>query len=343
MTRAPLARITSRCLARLGAHLCTTVVGLLAWGFVPTAAAQDAGAQAPPALTAPPPARIGQLFYTSGNARMRMDRVSSWEPAVLHTPLTVGTGLATQGGGAEVRVGSAALHLAPDAQVIWHELDDTSLHVEVVSGMVGLRVRAIAAGERVLISAGGVKVHVRKPGYYRIRQVPPGTRLAVWVLEGQARVAPNPQEAVLGPNQHVVVDRRNAGVLFSGANDEARPFDGIVEMRNRRSGDSFSMLHVSAEMTGVEALDGHGKWRTEADHGAGAGCSWPGVGAGCRARRPQALRRLPPRDLCMPLPWWAFMAPQTARPGRPMARQRPAWAGTPWRRARSIGRPTPHN
>jgi hypothetical protein len=259
--------MTQESWVRLGALLGSTVASLLALGFAAAAAAQDAGAVA--ALPAPP-ARVGQLAYTAGNARMRVDRVLGWEPAVLNTPITAGSALATQGSGAEVRMGSAALHLAPDAQVVWTELDDTSLHVEVVGGLVALRVRALAAGERVLLSAGGVKVQVLKPGVYRIRHVGSGsgTRLAVWVQEGQARVALNPQEAVLGPNQHVVVDRKTAALLSSGANDEPKPFDGIVDLRDRRSEASFALLHVSAEMTGAEALDGHGQWRTEAGHGA---------------------------------------------------------------------------
>jgi hypothetical protein len=247
--------------------LCLVLLGFSVLGFAQTVAAQDAGAQALP-MSAIPPARVGHLAYVSGNARMRVDRALAWEPAVLNTPITAGMAVATQGAGGEIRVGSAALHLAPDAQVVWAELDDTSLHVEVVSGLVSLRVRALPAGERVLISAGGVKVQVLKPGHYRIRHIGSGTRVVVWVQEGQARVATNPQEAVLGPNQHVVVDRKSAALLSTGASDEARPFDAIVEMRDRRRETSFSLLNLPAEMTGAEALDGRGQWRTEAGYGA---------------------------------------------------------------------------
>jgi hypothetical protein len=252
------------------AYLGWLLVWVVALGLASPAAAQPAGAQAtalsPAAST--PPARVGHVSYTSGNARMRVDPVLGWEPAVVNTPVTAGTALATQSAGAEMRVGSAALHMAPDAQVIWNGLDDDSLHVEVVSGMVSLRVRVLPPGERVLISAGGVKVQVLKPGYYRLRHMGSGTRLVVWVLEGQARVQLSPQEALLGPNQHVVVDRKNATLLSSGASDEPRPFDAIVQLRERRSEASFALLHVSAEMTGAEMLDGHGQWRTEAGYGA---------------------------------------------------------------------------
>jgi hypothetical protein len=279
--------------------LCLSLLCAGVFGFAQPAAAQDAGAQALAAGTTPP-ARVGHLAYISGNARMRVDRGLAWEPAALNMPITAGTAVATQGSGGEIRVGSTALHMAPDAQVVWTELDDTSLHVEVVSGMVSLRVRALPAGERVLISAGGVKVQMLKPGHTRIRHVGSGTRVVVWVQEGQARVALNPnervalnpnervalgpneraaanpnervalgpQETVLGPNQHVVVDRKSAALLSTGASDEARPFDGIVEMRDRRREASFSLLNLPAEMTGAEALDGHGQWRTEAGYGA---------------------------------------------------------------------------
>ncbi len=238
--------------------------------FVQPANAQTAGVPVTAATqtSQAPPARVGYLSYTAGNARMRVDKVLGWEPAVLNTPVTAGTALATQSAGGEVRLGSAALHLAPESQVVWNELDDGNLHVEVVAGLVLLRVRVLPAAERVLISAGGVKVQVLKPGAYRIRHIGSGTRVAVWVQEGQARLALGAQDTLLGPNQHVVAERKTAALLSSGASDEPRPFDAIVDLRERRREASFSLLHVSAEMTGADGLDGHGQWSTEAGYGS---------------------------------------------------------------------------
>lgn len=216
-----------------------------------------------------PPARVGQLSKVSSHARMRVDRDSPWEPAVLNTPVTTGSALAADNSAtAEVRVGSTALRLAPNAQVQWVELNDKSMHIEIISGIVALRVRMLAPGERVLVSAGGVKAQVLKAGAYRVRHLAPETRLAFWVQEGQARLALNPQEMTLGPNQHVIVERKSATLLTSGASDERKGFDEFVEARDRRSEHSFSLLNISAEITGAEALDDGGSWRNEPSYGA---------------------------------------------------------------------------
>lgn len=230
------------------------------------------GANARAALdadTPAPAARIGQLSLLEGNARMRIDRTSAWEAAVLNTPISTGAALATDGASrSEVRLGSTALRLAGDTQVAWKEISDNSLQLEIAGGMVHLRVRTFAPGERVLLGVGNVTLQPLMPGSYRIRHFASGTRAALWVQEGQARVALREQDQTLGPNQHVVVDRKTATLLSSGASDESKAFDDIVDRRDRLSEQSFSLLHVSAEMTGVEALDGHGSWRTEAVHGS---------------------------------------------------------------------------
>jgi hypothetical protein len=217
----------------------------------------------------PPPARVGQLSLISSNVRMRVGRVGAWEQAALNTPITTGAALATGiPGRTEVRVGSTALRLGQESQVVWTEVNDNRLHIEITDGLFALRVRVLAPGERVLLTAGGVTVQVLQPGSYRFRHVAQRARLRVWVLEGQARVAFNQQDLTLGPQQQVQVDRGVASQLASSASDDHASFDEFADGRDRRSEISLSLQHVAAEMTGAEALDGHGNWRDEAGHGA---------------------------------------------------------------------------
>ncbi|MGL4230663.1 MAG: DUF6600 domain-containing protein [Casimicrobium sp.] len=219
--------------------------------------------------TLAPPARVGQLSLISGNVRMRVDRASSWEQAALNTPITTGSAVATQlPGRTEVRIGSSALHLGQESQVVWTEVTDNSLHIEIGSGLVALRVRALIPGERVLISIKGVTVQVLKPGAYRFSYKPEMARLRVWVLEGQARTALGPQEITLDQGRQVQIDRSVTTQLPSSAAEDHESFDQFVDGRDRRSESSLSLMHVSPETTGVEALDGHGNWRDEAGHGA---------------------------------------------------------------------------
>jgi hypothetical protein len=215
-----------------------------------------------------PPARVGQLAMISGNVRMRVDRTAAWEQAVLNTPVTTGSAVATQlPGRIEVRIGSAALHLGQDSRVEWTEVNDNNLHVEIVSGLVALRVRALAQGERVLLSIKGVTVQVLRPGSYRFRYTPLQARLRVWVLEGQARVTLSQPDFTLDRGQQVQIDNGTSKPFPSSANDDHQSFDEFADGRDQGSESSLSRKHVSAEVTGIEALDGHGNWQDVAGYG----------------------------------------------------------------------------
>jgi hypothetical protein len=240
----------------------TLIVCALGLCFLREAAALESDALVPPA-------RVGQLSLVSNNVRMRVDRVSAWEQAVLNTPITTGSALATQiPGRTEVRVGSTALRLGQEAQVVWTEISDSKLHVEIVDGLFALRVRVLAPGESVLLVAGAVTVHVMKPGAYRFRHVAHRARLRVWVLEGQARVALSDQNLTLDAGQQVQVDKGITSQLPASASEDHASFNEFADGRDRRSELSLSLMHVSREITGAEDLDGHGNWRDEAGYGA---------------------------------------------------------------------------
>ncbi len=262
-------RRLSQCLRGLGLMASMTLVVLvlvLGMLFPRDVAALEGDAAAPPA-------RVGQLSLIFSNVRMRVDRVSAWEQAALNTPVTTGAALATGiPGRTEVHLGSTALRLGQESQVVWTEVNDSKLHIEIIDGLFALRVRALAQGERVLLTAGGVTVQVLQPGSYRFRHVAQRARLRVWVLEGQARVsfsvAFNQQDITLGPQQQVQLDRGVASELAASASEDHASFHEFADGRDKRSEISLSLQHVAAEMTGAEALDGHGNWRDEAGYGA---------------------------------------------------------------------------
>ena len=216
-----------------------------------------------------PPARVGQLALVSGNVLMRLDRASLLEPALLNAPITSGSALVTQiPGRTEARIGSAALRLGQDSRVAFTEINDSNLHVEIGNGLVSLRVRALVAGERVVLTAGGVAVQILSAGAYRFRFGMPQARLRVWVLEGQARIVLSQKELMLGPKQQIQIDKGVANQLVASASEDHQSFDEFTNTRERISESAFSQEFVPAEMTGAEALDGHGSWREETGYGA---------------------------------------------------------------------------
>jgi hypothetical protein len=255
-----------RCKLWRGGWVCVWLeVCVLGLFFFVEAAAFEGDA---PALSAPA-SRVGQVSLVSNSVRMRVERALAWEQAVLNTPITTGSAIATQiPGRTELQVGSTALRLGQESQVVWTEISDSKLQIEIVNGLFALRVRALSPGESVLLKAGNISVQVLKPGAYRFRHVAQRSRLRVWVLQGQARVTGNELDMTLDPSQQVQLDKGLATQLSSSASEDHASFDQFAEGRDRRSEVSLALMHISPEVTGAQDLDGHGDWRDQSGYGA---------------------------------------------------------------------------
>jgi hypothetical protein len=233
--------------------------------FVREAAALESDV---PAAIAPT-SRIGQLSLVSNSVRMRVERASAWEQAVLNTPMATGSAIATQiPGRTEIRIGSTAIRLGQESQAVMTEISDARLHIDLVNGLFALRVRALAPSETVLLKAGNVSLHVLKPGSYRFKHLPHRGRLQVWVLEGQARANLSEQNFMLDAGQQMQWDRGIASQLTASASEDNASFDAFIDGRDRRSETSLSLMHVSPELSAAQDLDGHGDWRDQSGYGA---------------------------------------------------------------------------
>jgi hypothetical protein len=234
---------------------------------LPAAGHMDARAAEPEAE--PPPARVGQLAFISGTVRLWGDPALGWQPAVLNMPITAAHALATDlASRLELRVGSTALRAGVQAQFSLTELDDKAVTADLARGSLAVRVRALPVGERLAITAEGVRFSALTPGAYRADFAPRLHRLTVHVLEGQAQLSLPPQDLVLGANQRVVVDTRSLTVMEQGASDDRSRLDDFSDQRDRRSERSNALRYLPPEMTGAESLDGQGAWRSEPGYGA---------------------------------------------------------------------------
>jgi hypothetical protein len=232
-------------------------------------AASPCGAlRAAEAEAAAPPARIGQLSFLIGTVQMQLEPGGAWQPAELNTPLGAGTALANEAASRlEVRIGSAALRAGVQAQFSLPVLDNSGVHAELARGSLTLRLRALAAGEQWALSAEGGQLQPLQPGAYRADFAPRLHRLVLHVQEGQARVTVAQHSWLLQANQRAVIDTLQQQVIEEAATDERSRLDDFSDQRDRRSERSNAARQLPAEMTGAEALDGHGSWRNEPGHG----------------------------------------------------------------------------
>lgn len=233
---------------------------LCAWGPLVRAA------EAEPAV---PPARVGQLSFIGGAARVLLDPAIGWQPAELNLPIGARAALATEPASRlEVRIGSLGLWLAPDSQVGMSDLDDGNTVAELAHGRLVLRLRTPAAGERLAVTAEGARFVIESAGAFRAEFDARRHRFTVHVQDGSARLVLGTQELVLKENQWAAADARMQVVLEQGSGDTRVPLDDFAERRDRRNERASATGRLPPDLTGAAALDGHGSWRTDPVYGA---------------------------------------------------------------------------
>ena len=226
------------------------------------------GVCAPAGATEDPPARVGRVSLVTGSTDAIVTAGADWEAVTLNTPVSAGTALRTSlQSRAEVRVGSASLQLNANTQLRIQALDDEALVLVLERGNVALSLRALAAGERVEVHAGEATFLVTAPGSYHFGHAIGANRCEVRVFAGAGNFAAASPPLALTTGQQVQIDTRTLAVLAQG---EAIPtrFDEWAAQRARRAERPELERYVSAEMTGAEELDGHGRWRVEPRVGA---------------------------------------------------------------------------
>ena len=211
-----------------------------------------------------PPARVGHPSVLQGEVEQSWDG-SQWAPASVGAPLTTHSALRTLQSRAEVRIGSTALRLSPQAELHFEQLDDSAMVLALHSGRLNVRLRQWGQpGDRLTVLLDGARFDADSAGSFRLDVDGPGNRVAARVFEGQATLTLGSRRLVLQAGQQVWLDSRAQAVLKQGPADRA-PLDDwadkrdlAAEARGERGG---AALYAPAEMTGADLLDAHGVWR----------------------------------------------------------------------------------
>ncbi|WP_417069306.1 DUF6600 domain-containing protein [Niveibacterium terrae] len=233
----------------------TALVFALAVGFVGAVEAAD------------PPGRIGRIALISGSVETWSPGDKNWAAASLNNPLTSGWAIwADRDGRAEIRIGSSAVHLAGDSQANFTRIDDQAVLVEAARGSFRARVRSLGENDRFLLGADGIQFEVRQPGDFRLDFDPNRRRATLRVFSGQIRILGFGEQMDLVGGQQAEIDTASQRFVSLGAATR-NAFDSWVDGRNREQDSQASARYVSPEMTGVEALDDHGRWESSADYG----------------------------------------------------------------------------
>jgi len=214
-----------------------------------------------------PPGRVGRVSLVEGRIEAWTADSQDWAPINVNLPVTSGTGLwSATDGRAEVRIGSTAVRLDADSQLNFDRVDDAVVALEVRRGVARVRLRNLPDDEQLLISAGGVRVEAQRAGDYGVEHDPASRRAWVTVFAGRARVSGIAERLTVLAGQRVELDLA-AQRLVASEEATRSSFDEWAERRDREQERLASSRYVSPEMTGIEALDGHGRWEEDSRYG----------------------------------------------------------------------------
>jgi hypothetical protein len=235
------------------------LIGGCAATILPTSAGAAVTADAPPLIA-------GRLSAVDGNVsiwRAEDNGNGGWDRAELNDVITVGTGLATDNGRAEVRVGPHAFRLGAGSTGGFSQLDFAAKTFGLERGVLNVRLAAGEPGEAVAVVVAGVQIGLAAPGRYRIDAID-DSPLKVSVFEGHGAVTFRGNTVTVSGGQALAMTQSNVG--FASAISTA--LDAWALERDQRYAQSLAAArYVSPYMTGYEELDANGDWIADGTYG----------------------------------------------------------------------------
>ena len=214
-----------------------------------------------------PPARVGRVAFVFGELGFHEKGEAAWSKASLNYPVAAGGSFWTDPKSrAELRIGSRSVAMSGNTQLDIAKLDQQVMQLAVPQGRIDLRVRQLLEGESIEIDLPRGAVWILEPGIYDIDAGAAGQPERITVFEGSARF--------VGGTLDVAVKAGDAAVIsgtqtLTSTIEKANP-DEFAKWCRSRDYDQRRLAapyHVSPQMTGYEALDEYGSWRTVAKYG----------------------------------------------------------------------------
>ena len=224
----------------------------------------------------PTQSRVGRIAVAEGNVAVRLaasdrpaasHRAGEWADAGLNHPIAAGMSVRSSAQGrAVLRIGAEIIALSGATEFEIVQLDHGGARITLRRGRIGVRLSQSDPAHRfdIDIPRGGVSLIA--PGDYDIMAGDDNAPARLAVMNGAARFA--------GKGLDVAVS--TAAAILLGGNDPVAALPGGTDGDDfvawwrpaKRDAPEPALHHVSAAMTGREALDEHGNWETVDGYGA---------------------------------------------------------------------------
>ena len=212
-----------------------------------------------------PPGRVGRLAWTENRVFFRVDRSDTATPASINWPVSQGALFNTDRDAlAELWIGSTALRLAGISELEVVALDDDKIDLRLNEGTLAVTVLDPEQAPDLRIGTPEGAVRFGAAGRYRIDIL--DGRSEVTTYAGQALIEDGERLISLRPGQRALLD--GGGYLRAERAYRADRFDDWVARREALAVGGESRRHVSPEIPGIDDLDRHGDWQSDAEYGA---------------------------------------------------------------------------
>ncbi len=226
-------------------------------------------AAAPALAQQDPPGRVASLDFHQGTVSFSPAGDDSWYDLVPNRPLTTGDRLWTdRDARAELHLGSIAVRLDEQSEIVLSELDDDTARLTTMQGNMQVRVRDDLAGQRLEIDTGNLAVVIHAPGDYRIEADPALGTTRVAVTSGNATLyGEGGQSVAVASRQQYTMSGRNLAIVNGAPAPAATAFDTWVAERDRLEDQSVAARYIPREVVGYQQLDNYGDWQNDPDYG----------------------------------------------------------------------------
>lgn len=219
-----------------------------------------------PAVAADSPSpQVGRVSAVDGAIALRQAG-GEWTDSEINDPVAAGMSLRTAPSArAVLRVGPDTIALTGGSEADLAKLDSSGAQIVLHRGRIGVRLSGLDPAHGIEIDMPNGGVWLSAPGDYDIAAGDEHAPARVAVLDGRARFVGKGLDAPIAAGSAAVL---NGGTPIE-QRLEAASADDFTAWRRAAGGpaEPQALRHLSAAMTGYEALDGNGSWEADPVYG----------------------------------------------------------------------------
>ncbi|HKS89830.1 MAG TPA: DUF6600 domain-containing protein, partial [Stellaceae bacterium] len=214
-----------------------------------------------------PPARVGRVSLVDGQLAFHTKGETTWASAAVNYPVATGGSFWTDPKSrAEIRIGPETISLSGNTQIDVVKLNEQVMQLGLPQGRVEVHLRRLGEGESAEVDLPRGGVWLLQPGIYDIDAGSATQPAKVAVFEGRARFVGGTVDIGIDSGQVASISGTET---LTASLAKAAP-DAFTQWCRSRDYDQrrlASPYYVSPRMTGYEALDQYGAWRSVPEYG----------------------------------------------------------------------------